>query len=468
MNPAEFLDSVWAGLCSSGPAGCCPDNSGESQIEQIDRNLEEAAHGSRELVKLVQKVTADWEKLLASIPCILVGVDQNGLVTLWNAHAETTFGVAPGAVLHRPFRDCGIQWDWTVLEELVKEGLAKGGDGWSGDIAYQDADGKRGYLAVVTQPLRGEGQQPEGLLLYLLEVTERHVLNTQLAHSQKLEAIGQLAAGIAHEINTPTQYVGDNIRFLKEAFEDVGRVLACSSRLLKACQLGEVTPELIATVETASRETDIGYLEEEIPKAAAQSLKGIEQVSKIVRSMKEFAHPDQAHKTPADLNRAIESTVTVARSEWKYVADLVTEFDPEIPFVPVLLGEFNQVILNMIVNAAQAIGEKLGKQSKQKGTITIRTRKRDGWVEVLIEDTGTGIPPGIRQKIFDPFFTTKEVGKGTGQGLAIARSVIVGKHGGKISVETEVGRGTTFLVALPLQEAPSSGGAVTNLAAAGP
>jgi signal transduction histidine kinase len=149
------------------------------------------------------------------------------------------------------------------------------------------------------------------------------------------------------------------------------------------------------------------------------------------------------------LNHAIDSTITVARNEWKYVADLDTEFDPSLPLIPCLPGEFNQVILNLIVNAAHAIANMKGKGKLEKGRISVQTRNCLDWAEIRVQDTGSGIPEGIRTRIFDPFFTTKGIGKGTGQGLAIARSVVVDKHGGTIHFETIEGEGTTFIIRLP-------------------
>jgi signal transduction histidine kinase len=191
----------------------------------------------------------------------------------------------------------------------------------------------------------------------------------------------------------------------------------------------------------------VDYLRGEIPRAIGESLAGVERVSTIVRAMKDFSHPGTEEKTPVDLNRAIESTITVARNEWKYVAELETSFDASLPPVPCLPGEFNQVVLNLIVNAAHAIA---AKSSEAKGRIQVRTRRDAGWADIRVTDSGTGIPEKVRRRIFEPFFTTKEVGKGTGQGLAIARSVVVDKLGGTISFETETGRGTTFIVRLPL------------------
>jgi signal transduction histidine kinase len=195
---------------------------------------------------------------------------------------------------------------------------------------------------------------------------------------------------------------------------------------------------------------DVDYLRNEIPKAIEHLLEGVAQVARIVRAMKEFSHPGPVEKAPVNINRAIESTILVCKSEWKYVAGLTTDFDPELPPVPCVASEFNQVILNLIVNAAHAIGDVV-RDSNQKGSIRISTRRDDGWVEVRVSDTGAGIPEDIRTKIFTPFFTTKEVGKGTGQGLAISHSVIVRKHQGTIHFESEVGVGTTFVIRLPLK-----------------
>jgi len=202
--------------------------------------------------------------------------------------------------------------------------------------------------------------------------------------------------------------------------------------------------------ERAVKSVDIVYLLEEIPKAVDQTLEGVARVAAIVGAMKEFSHPDTKEKIPLDLNHAINSTITVARNEWKYVADLETKFDPSLPLVSCLPGEFNQVILNLIVNAGHAIADVVKEGGPEKGKITVQTRNCTEWAEIRIQDTGTGIPNKVQSRVFDPFFTTKEIGKGSGQGLAIARSVIVDKHGGSIHFETEEGKGTTFIIRLPL------------------
>lgn len=282
------------------------------------------------------------------------------------------------------------------------------------------------------------------------EMADRRRMETELQQSQKLKSIGQLAAGIAHEINTPAQYVGDNARFLEDSFSDLVEVLNRQRQLLEAVKEGAAGPKLIESVESAMAAADLDYLLEEIPRAIQQSREGIERVAAIVAAMKDFSYPSGAEKMPVDLNRSIASTITVARNEWKYVAELETDFDESLPLVSCLPGEFNQVILNLIINAAHAVEEQLGEDRSALGKITVGTRRDGMWVEIVVSDTGTGVPEGIRDRIFEPFFTTKEVGKGTGQGLAVCYAVIVEKHGGTIRFESETGRGTRFIVRLPI------------------
>jgi signal transduction histidine kinase len=259
---------------------------------------------------------------------------------------------------------------------------------------------------------------------------------------------------MAHEINTPIQFVGSNTSFLQLMFRHMDRLLAAYDALLDAAKRGEVPQALIRNVERVAQDADLDYARQEIPKAIEQSLEGVERVARIVRSMRELSHPGRGQKTPVDLNQVIDSTITVARNEWKYIAEMVTEFDTSLPLVPCLEDEIRQVILNMVLNAAQAISEAVGDGSRGKGTITVRSRRHGAWAEITIRDTGCGIPEAVRSRIFEPFFTTKPVGKGTGQGLAIARSVVVERHNGTITFETQPGSGTTFIIRLPIRERP--------------
>ncbi len=279
---------------------------------------------------------------------------------------------------------------------------------------------------------------------------ELRLTQAKLLQAQKLEAIGQLAAGIAHEVNTPTQYVTDNVSFLQRAFDKLLRLIEAQSNVVAAAHAGDITPQALQAADAARTATKLDYLTRQVPRAIAQSLEGLGQITSIVKAMKEFSHPSGAEKQPFDIHDLIESTSIVAKNEWKYVAELQLDFDWSLP--PVLLhrNEFSQVMLNLIVNAAHAIAASLPPASADRGKIVVSTRAAGPNVEVRVTDNGTGIPEAARARVFEPFFTTKEVGKGTGQGLAIAYSVVVDKHGGSIGFETEVGRGTTFIVTLPL------------------
>ncbi len=282
------------------------------------------------------------------------------------------------------------------------------------------------------------------------ELHERKQLEVKLLQAQKLEAIGQLAAGIAHEINTPSQFINDNLTFLQDSFLSINTVLHRFKETKEQYQQGRDVTANISALEELIERSDLDFLETEVPDALQQSLQGLDRIRKIVKAMKEFSHPSGNEQTAADINQAIENTIIVSKNEWKYVAELKTELDPSLPAVPCFIDEFNQVILNIIVNASHAIQDKVG-NSGEKGTITISTKKRDETVEIKISDTGTGIPKEIQHRIFDPFFTTKEVGKGTGQGLAIAHSVITQKHHGTLKIESEPGKGSTFIIELPLR-----------------
>jgi signal transduction histidine kinase len=288
-------------------------------------------------------------------------------------------------------------------------------------------------------------QKVVGRVVSFTNVGRRRETESQLRHAQKLEAVGQLAAGIAHEINTPTQFVNDNTHFLRDAFDDFQRLIVAYEQLA----VSVVDKRQLEGVSALAEEIDLDYLRTEVPQAIEQSLDGLGRIARIVQAMKEFSHPGTEEKTATDLNRAIKTTIDVSRNEWKYSAELVTELDPELPRVAVLPGEFNQVMLNLIVNAAHAIAACAG-EGGGKGEIRIDTRRDGEWVEVRVRDNGTGMSEAIQKRIFEPFFTTKEVGKGSGQGLAITWSVIVDKHQGTIEVESAEGNGTTFIVRLPV------------------
>jgi PAS domain S-box-containing protein len=292
----------------------------------------------------------------------------------------------------------------------------------------------------------------------IIDITEqkraeesKKIFELKIQNTQMLESIGQLAAGIAHEINTPMQYVGDNTRFLRDSFSELMDVIELWEKRYSSCTIGAASA-CAEELEAMMRKADFPYLKEEIPRAIDQTLEGIDRVRKIVLAMKDFSHPDTGEKALVDINRCIETTITVARNEWKYVAELETDLEPDLPLLPCVTGSINQVLLNLVVNAAQAIAEKVGPNPAEKGLIKICTKKSEEWIEVKVGDSGMGIPEAIRNRIFDPFFTTKPVGKGTGQGLALAYNIIVRQHGGTIDYESRESIGTTFVIRMPLKE----------------
>ncbi len=316
------------------------------------------------------------------------------------------------------------------------------------------------WVSTTKFPLRNAAGNIIGTFGISRDITKNKLAEQELRElgikyqlAQKLESIGRLAAGVAHEINTPTQFITDNTNFLTNAFAQISTLLAALRSFREAAALHPEMAARAGALAAIEQEIEVDYLLKEIPLTLAQTLDGLGRVARIVHSLKEFSHPNNAEHSPVDLNRVIETAVTISRHEWKYVAEVVTDFDPALPPVQCLLDEFNQVMLNLIINAAHAIDtvQKNSGSERKLGTISIRTRHTDDHAVIEVEDTGHGIPDEIKARIFDPFFTTKEVGKGTGQGLAIVHTVIVKNHRGSVDFTSEVGRGTTFTLRLPFK-----------------
>jgi len=311
------------------------------------------------------------------------------------------------------------------------------------EAVFQTRGGRPLMVAYACSPFV-EGGALQGSIISFRDIQALKKAQQEALQASKLASVGQLAAGIAHEINTPTQYIGDNLRFLGDAFGALVEVV----RSWRAAIDGP-TPDsdARAALRKAFEDADVDYLIEEIPRAVSQSLEGVGQVARIVLAMKEFSHPGEREKVSIDLNRAVENTIAVSRNEWKHLADLSADLDPDLPAVTCLPGEVNQVLLNLVVNAAHAIEFT---KRRGKGRIAISTRRRGAFIDIVVADDGVGMTDEVKERIFDPFFTTKGVGKGTGQGLAICRDVVVAKHGGAIVVESEEGKGARFIVSLPI------------------
>lgn len=296
------------------------------------------------------------------------------------------------------------------------------------------------------------------LAVSALESARHFQVEEELQQARKLESIGQLAAGIAHEINSPMQYVCDNVEFLDECIENLTKVLDTYETILDPCGPPKSWADRRAEIEQARRECNLSMLQE-ASVAVRECLEGIQRVTTITRAMKEFSHPGTKEMVLSDLNEALKSTATITRNRWKYFADLEFDLDPDLPPVECLPAELNQAFLNLVVNAADAVAEAAAHadDGPEKGTITIASRQNGDHVVIRVADTGCGIPEAVRNRIFDPFFTTKEVGKGTGQGLNIVYNVVVTQHGGTIEFTSEVGQGTEFTISLPVGRRPAAG-----------
>jgi signal transduction histidine kinase len=299
-----------------------------------------------------------------------------------------------------------------------------------------------------------------GFAVQVSDVTELKRTQAELLAAQRWAAVGTLAAGVAHEINTPLQFVSDNLHFLRNATRQLMAQLEplrrLRDRVLEGAPLAELA-DAASHANQAERASRWAFLEKELPNALGACVDGLESVAAIVDSLQEFAHSSPDEKEPADLNRAIEGTLALAVNEYKHVAELKTELG-ELPPLICHIGDLRQVVLNLVVNAAHAIADVV-RGTEQKGELGVRTWLDGDEVRIAISDTGTGIPEEIRHRVFEPFFTTKEVGKGTGQGLAIAWSLVTQRHHGALSFETAPGRGTTFHVRLPLSGEPPGAGA---------
>lgn len=406
----------------------------------------------KETMEALQRSEASFRLLFSAIPHAVFVCDVETLAIVEvNEAATRIYGYSPEEFRRMRLSDVYPASDRAQLKQTVEElGPASP---WHGHRKHVTKDGRRLDVEIADHLLEFHGRK--AILVMAQDVSEQKHLELELRQAQRLEAVGQLAAGIAHEINTPIQYVSDNLRFLCDAFKDRQAVFSQYERLLKAVLTGGIPGQLAAEVAAARDQADLEYLNSEIPKAMEQSLDGVERVAAIVRAMKAFAHPGSSEKMPADLNKALSDALTVARNELKYVADVVTDF-AELPPVWCHLADLNQVFLNLLVNAAHAIGDVV-KSGGARGVIGVQTRCQNNQVTISISDTGCGIPAEIQPRVFDPFFTTKEVGKGTGQGLAIARNIIVEKHGGRIAFEPNVSQGTTFVVSLPVDGASGEG-----------
>ncbi len=395
---------------------------------------------SRELFETTQAALSSsmfLGNILENMSSSLLVVDRDGLISRVNRAAEELLGLPADLMVGTPIAEYFPQCRAESLED------------WEAMEAEVEASHSAGHevpVQFVASRLASEDDGFDGLICLLADLSEKRQLEMDLRQAQKLEAVGQLAAGVAHEINTPIQFVGNSIDFLQDA---VSELIEAVSTVEQACQSSQEKGVIsVEEIRKPLEEADVEFLREELPSALDRAKDGIKRVASIVGALKQFSHPGDAACTPEDINQAIENTLVVARNEYKYVANLILDLG-DIPQVVCHIGDINQVVLNLVVNGAHAVEDRLGK-SGELGELRVSSSHVDDNVEIRIQDNGAGIPESVQERIFDPFFTTKAVGRGSGQGLAIARNVIVDKHGGTLHFETNQGVGTTFVIKLPV------------------
>lgn len=399
----------------------------------------------RKSASVVQRENA----VISSLADALLVLDQEGNVDTYNVSAQRLFGGK-----HSPLESKNIVelipdlGSFSALEDWEHSDLERGTSGLTLQFSTYDESGTYYYEAVFSRLFFDESLHYAAMIR---DITARTIMEQQLRQAQKLESIGQLAAGIAHEINTPIQYVSDNISFMKKASGHVLQANEMYRQIVSGC-CDENSREQVEELEKMLKKAKFSFITEEIPKSIDQSLEGLGRVSKIVRAMKSFSHASEGNFSAADVKEALESTTTICRNEWKYIANLNLDIAENLPPVQLILDEFNQVILNLVVNAAHAIeDQRAAHPSDELGQIDVSAKIEDGFLRIDVRDNGCGIPKDVQERVFEPFFTTKAVGKGTGQGLNIAYSVIVEKHRGRLELESREGEGSCFTVYVPVE-----------------
>ena len=414
------------------------------------------------LQEQIDQNRAFLETLVDSLPIPVYYVNDAERYMLTNRAFEVFFGMEKEELLGKTAFDCYL-WNEAQLHHEKDRQLFWTGGTQTFESQLTDARGGTHDVVFHKATIANSDEKVVGIVGAIQDFTdrkrmeaERIEMQSRLLQTGKLEAVGQLAAGLAHEINTPIQFIGDNAAFLNDAFADLLRLLdRYESALAAQSPNGNDNPDLAELRQLAAK-IDLPFLSAEVPKALADTTEGVQRVRRIVSAMRDFAHPDSREKTSADINAGIESSVAICRSEWKNVAEIQLDLDPNLPKIPCHPGAINQVLVNLVVNAAHAIRDAQGRNPERNGSISVRTRFDGTHVVVRVQDNGSGIPESARDRIFEPFFTTKEVGQGTGQGLYMARNIVLKQHGGTISFETESDKGTTFTVALPLVPPPNT------------
>lgn len=406
------------------------------------------------LREALKQVLYQNEMLLGWVDGAVVTVTREGHILSANEKALDSLGWSieelEGRQCHETFHhtlDDGGEypWDFSPIFAAIEDGSSHN---VTGDTFWK-SNGMSFAVDYIVCPIRDDNNLISGATLIFRNLTEQRLKEVKHIHSMKLESIGELSAGIAHEINTPMQFIGNNISFLKESFDNLLELVQYYQKLKRDLPDNEQLRDLITNINRKEEEADIEFLMEDAPAAFDQTNQGVDRVTQLVLGLKGFSHSAESEtKTETDINEIIQNTLIVCNNAYKYVAVLTTNFGV-LPLVKVYRGDIGQVVLNLIVNAAQAI-EDARNNAEEMGEITVTTNHEGEKIIITVSDSGSGIKESVRERIFDPFFTTKEVGRGSGQGLAISHTIIYDKHGGEMNVESALGEGSVFTVTLPV------------------
>jgi two-component system NtrC family sensor kinase len=433
--PADDLQFPGAGPLSVLPTNRVLQIDVNSQPLKDEPEVESASTERRTLVSALAHERNVLRTMIDMMPAFVYAKDVNSRFIACNARVAENMGTTPAELIGKTDFDFYsrpmAEKFFADEQKLIQSGVPLIDHE---EMVYDKAQGVDRVVLTSKIQLRDGAGKPIGIVGTGFDITEHKAAEQRMASSGRLESMGRLAAGVAHEINTPIQFLNDSLSFIREGMKELAEYIDAQRAP------NPTSPESDANIED---------LRKEMPPALERMADGLARIAEIVRSMKDFSHESPREMSQVDLNRAIKSTLVIARSEYRYVADVETSF-ATLPPITCHGGQINQVVLNLIVNAAHAIADVV-KKTGERGKITVATSVEQEQVVIAITDTGGGIPEAIRARIFDPFFTTKEVGRGTGQGLSIARSAIMKDHGGQLDFETELGKGTTFNVRLPLQ-----------------
>lgn len=417
----------------------------EERVATLEAMLEDRAREVYLSAQRLQATTDSLTELFKAVPGAIFVFGADLRIEAVNGESLRISRRSESELIGEPYERVFVG-SVPSLEEL--RALADTEQIFRAERELRRADGER--VPVLLSVTLLDGAASTSLVCVAIDLTQRKQLEAELLHSSKLESIGRLASGIAHEINTPIQFVGDSVHFAREAFAAISQVIVRGMALSRMHENGAPDAEREAATQELleiEKSADLPFLLEELPGALDRALDGLHRVTEIVKATKTFAHPTGGELRPANLNKALHATLTIAHGEYERVADVQLDLG-DLPLVACHIGELNQVFLNLLINAVHAIQDRHG---RARGKITIVSRLDQDHAVIGIGDDGGGIPEHVQARIFDPFFTTKEVGRGSGQGLAIARSVIVERHKGTLSFDTKPGIGTTFWVRIPVR-----------------